>query len=109
MGGLLERDILDIKILFNKFSQIRSVILFGSRAKGNFKKGSDIDLAVTGENLDYHLINTLNFELNENTVMPYKFDIININTIKNKDLLDHINRVGKVIYSINNYTYNTSL
>ena len=94
---------LDIELLtqinniFNHYPEIKSVIIFGSRAKGNFKPGSDIDLAIIG-NITPTIISQIYLQIDELN-SPYKFDLINYNSISNNDLLEHINRIGKTIYS----------
>lgn len=70
---------------------MKNLLFFGSRAKGNYKKGSDIDIAIIGNE------RKLSYQLNEEGNLPYFFDIINLEKITNKDLLVHINRVGKKI------------
>jgi predicted nucleotidyltransferase len=65
-------------------------ILFGSRAKGGWKSNSDIDIAISGANVN---IATLREHLDE-LPLPYKFDILDYNKISNPDLRDHINRIG---------------
>ncbi len=91
MYGLSKKD---FTLLQNylKNLDIKKAVIFGSRAKGNYKKGSDIDLAVIGDH------KYLNYFLNEETTLPYFFDVINLQEIKNENLKEHIQRVGKVIY-----------
>jgi len=84
-----------IKIFSNK--RIEKVFLFGSRAKGNFRPGSDIDLAVSGNNLSLNDILDLSIEL-DTLELPYKFDIILLKKVKEKALLEHINRLGIVLF-----------
>jgi len=75
---------------------ITKAVIFGSRAKGNYKPNSDIDIAVfVGD--DGNIINIISTELDE-LPTPYKFDIIAYETIQNQDLKEHIDRVGKEIY-----------
>lgn len=71
--------------------------IFGSRAMGNFKNGSDVDIALKGPTLNLEKITRLSFLLNEESVLPYKFDLVNYNSIRNTELTSHINRVGLVI------------
>ncbi|WP_204226487.1 nucleotidyltransferase domain-containing protein [Clostridium botulinum] len=51
MFGLLERDIKYINEVLDKFEEIEKAIIFGSRAMGNYKKGSDVDIAIIGKNV----------------------------------------------------------
>jgi uncharacterized protein len=88
---------LELKTIINvlKSNDVKECIIFGSRAKGNYKKGSDIDIAIVGNN------QKISYLLNEETNIPYFFDVIDLDTITNSNLLEHINRVGKVIFPIN--------
>ncbi|NBX83871.1 nucleotidyltransferase domain-containing protein [bacterium] len=73
--------------------QIHRVILFGSRAKGNFKTGSDIDLAIEAPDLSLTDLLRLQVELDD-LLLPYKIDTLLLHLVDNADLLEHINRVG---------------
>ncbi|MDR0991536.1 MAG: nucleotidyltransferase domain-containing protein [Ruminococcus sp.] len=64
--------------------------VFGSRAKGNFRYNSDIDIAVWGNVRIGHILTEL-----DELPMPYKFDVVSYETIKNDKLREHIDRVGK--------------
>ncbi len=66
-------------------------ILFGSRAKGDYRRGSDIDLAIIGNERE------VAYRLNEETNLPYFFDVIHLQKISNEALREHIERVGKAI------------
>ena len=96
--GLSQQDFDIIVSVLSDYPQIEEAIIFGSRAKGNFKTGSDVDIALKGSNLNLNVISQISFTLNEETVLPYKFDILNFHTISNSDLTDHINRVGIIFY-----------
>lgn len=95
MYGLLEKDIEFIKQTFAE-NEVKKAIIFGSRAMGNYKKGSDIDIAIIGASK----ILTLNDILNEESPMPYFFDLIDYENISNENLIEHINAKGKVIYEV---------
>ncbi len=99
--GLTCDELEEITTILNKFPQISSAILFGSRAKGSYKKGSDVDIALVGENLDT-VITKISYQLNEESTLPYYFDFIDYKTITNIDLKDHIDRVGITFFSKNN-------
>lgn len=101
MFGLLERDILYIHKALQKFDDIEKAIIFGSRAMGNYKKGSDIDIAIIGKEVNSKTIFRLDDYLNEVYPLPYFFDIIQYNSIKNEKLIEHINNDGKIIYTRN--------
>ncbi len=75
---------------------IKEVILFGSRAMGNFRTGSDIDLAVIG--LETNLkVQQIADELDE-LPLPYKFDVKAMDQVKYQPLRDHIQRAGIILY-----------
>lgn len=79
--------------------EIEKAIIFGSRAMGNYKNGSDVDIAVLGELISNNTILKLNDYLNEIYPLPYFFDIINYNSITNENLKKHIDIEGKIIYT----------
>ena len=95
--GLKETTIEQICSVFSSFPEIQKVVLYGSRAKGNFKNGSDIDLTFYGNNLDLKTLNKIEDQL-EDLSLPYQFDLSIFDQISNKDLAEHIKRVGIIIY-----------
>jgi predicted nucleotidyltransferase len=97
--GLSPKYIDKINNIFRQYATIDKVIIYGSRAKGNFKESSDIDLTLLGK-LDLKSINKIEQKLDD-LLLPNKFDISNYYQIQNKELLDHISRVGQVFYSKN--------
>jgi len=100
--GLKQSTVQDIQKVFSTFSEVEEVVLYGSRAKGNFKKGSDIDLTIKGENLNLKIINKISLSL-DNLYLPYTFDLSIFNHISSSELIDHIQRVGKVFYKKNEF------
>jgi predicted nucleotidyltransferase len=99
--GLKKETIEKIIDIFERHDEIEAVLLYGSRAKGNFKPGSDIDLTLIGKRLHLTLLNKVSLELDD-LLLPYIFDLSLYNHIKQPDLIDHIQRVGKVFYSKRN-------
>ena len=100
-SGLLKEDIDRIKAIFSKYDQIEKVLIYGSRAKGNYMPASDIDLTLVGKNIDLSLQLAMEFDLDD-LMLPYKFDISIFDKITNPEFIDHINRVGKEFYKRNN-------
>lgn len=96
--GLSDRDIDIIKGTLARFPSVRTATLFGSRAKGTYRQGSDIDIAVELTPPETSTTNLLHDALEEETPLPYFFDVIDYNTIENKELIDHIDRVGIRLY-----------
>ncbi|MGL5256262.1 MAG: nucleotidyltransferase domain-containing protein [Proteocatella sp.] len=98
MFGLLPRDMEYILKALKKYPEIEAVYIFGSRAIGNYKKGSDVDMAVKGTKLDRRTVNRISDELNEEYPLPYFFDVIHYDIISNEQLKKHIDEFGKLIY-----------
>ncbi|MEB2783512.1 nucleotidyltransferase domain-containing protein [Algoriphagus persicinus] len=99
--GLLEADVAAIISVLSNYAKVERAYIFGSRAKGNYRTGSDVDLALKGENLDFDTVSQISYLLNEETNMPYKFDVLNYHSIKEPALLVHIDRVGVEVYQQN--------
>ena len=95
--GLSKNIIERIRKTFEANAKVDDVIIFGSRAKGNYKEGSDIDLAVKGRNIKLDDILKLNGKLDELN-LPYKIDLIDYATIQDKDVVEHIDRMGIIFY-----------
>ena len=99
--GLLVSDMDNVISILKKNERISKVILFGSRAKGDFNKGSDIDIALKGDDLKLNDIIKASLEIDE-LLLPNKFDLIIFNRIKEKALIEHINRIGITLYEKTN-------
>ncbi len=96
--GLSEKDIHKINAVFKQYDAIEEVWIFGSRAKGNYKANSDIDLALKSLNtINLTTLQEIEIKLEE-LCLPYFFDLINFQLITNVEIKDHINRVGKLFY-----------
>ena len=98
--GLNPEDLNKIVRVVYSHSKVVEIILFGSRAKGTYKEGSDIDLAlITRQPFTLFELNTIKVELDE-LLLPYKIDLIEFDKISNVDLVEHIKRVGKKLHRI---------
>jgi predicted nucleotidyltransferase len=95
--GLRQTDINSIKNALARYPEVEKAILYGSRAKGNYKTASDIDLTLIGAALNSKIMNHLEWQIDD-LLLPYTFDISIMSQISNPDLIAHIERVGKVIY-----------
>ena len=95
--GLDNRVLENIVLVLKRFPQIDEAILYGSRAKGTHKRGSDIDITLVGNALDLETLNKITGEL-DSLPFPYTFDVSIFQRITNKDLIGHIERVGKSLY-----------
>jgi predicted nucleotidyltransferase len=100
--GLPEQVVQAIQLVLSQYPQVRSAVLYGSRAKGNFREGSDIDLTLkTDPSADTTLLLQIENQLDElNT--PYQFDLSLFHHITNPALIEHISRVGVNVYPVAN-------
>ncbi|HCJ56291.1 MAG TPA: DNA polymerase III subunit beta [Clostridiaceae bacterium] len=96
--GLNQFDVNHIVGVLRKFKEIKKAVVFGSRAKGNYKAGSDIDIAIYGDDITFDIISSLHWMLEEESPLPYFFDIVDYTHLDHKGLRDHIDRVGILIY-----------
>lgn len=97
-AGLLQRDWKFILKAIAQCSEIERAVLFGSRAMGHFKDGSDVDLVVYGTHVTPATLYTLDDLLNQHYALPYQFDVLHFESISNEGLKQHIEKVGREVY-----------
>ena len=95
--GILVSDMDDIISILSANSKTERVVLFGSRAMSNFEPGSDIDISWKGEALDINDVTKAGVAYDK-LFLPYKLDLVIYNSITEPALLDHIERVGIVLF-----------
>lgn len=95
--GLFDFEIKNIISIFRSNKKISGAVLFGSRAMQSFHSGSDVDITLKGNNLKLKDLIDILLKIDE-LFLPYKFDIIIFDKIKEKKLIEHINRVGLTLY-----------
>lgn len=95
--GLSEKTIQGIQDVFARHTQVEQAIIYGSRAKGNYRNGSDIDLVLVGKGLDLSQLFKIELELDD-LLLPYKIDLSAYHKIENQELIGHIDRVGVVFF-----------
>lgn len=95
--GLKEETVKKINSIFANYEKVEEVVLYGSRAKGNYKSGSDVDLVLKGKKLNLKLLNKISLDLDD-LLLPYTLDLSIYHHIANPDLIKHIERVGKIFY-----------
>lgn len=84
--------------VFKSYKEIEKVILFGSRARGDNKKSSDVDLCLVGQNINHLVVANATMDILEiNT--PLSFDILSFNELSKKELIDNILNEGIIIYN----------
>lgn len=104
MYGISEKSVNQILKTIASYPEVEQVLIFGSRAKGNFKPGSDIDLAITGPDCTTETAIKMRGILNETVPIPYHVDIICMNDLQHTELKEHILRVGQVFYKSPNHS-----
>jgi predicted nucleotidyltransferase len=95
--GLPPDAVARIQGVFAGIPEIERVLLFGSRVKGNFRAGSDIDLAIVGETMGFERLAHLENQLDD-LLLPWRIDLVLWHQIENPELMAHIRRVGQVFF-----------
>jgi predicted nucleotidyltransferase len=95
--GLSQPTIDQINKVFAMHHSIEEVLIYGSRALGNYTNGSDIDLTIISQELDFTELLTIKSQLS-NLLIPYKVDVSVYSQIDNEELKAHINEYGKQFY-----------
>jgi predicted nucleotidyltransferase len=96
--GLKDATIRKIRAVFARYPQVEKAVLYGSRAKGNHKKGSDIDLTLYGnEDLTLKILNRIMDEIDD-LLLPYTIDLSIFRDISETDVIEHIKRVGVIFF-----------
>ena len=98
--GLSDTDISKINHLLKQSAKVQKAIIYGSRAKGNYKPFSDIDLTLIAPDMDISSLYQLENQIDD-LLLPYKADISLYHQLSNPDLIEHIARVGQVFYQHN--------
>jgi predicted nucleotidyltransferase len=95
--GLDDKTIERMQTVLAAYPEVDKAVLYGSRAKGNYKTGSDIDLTLEGSGLTLMVLHEIENELDD-LLLPYKIDLSLFEHITDPDVIDHIRRVGVVFY-----------
>lgn len=90
-----------IKMALSRWREIDKATVFGSRAMGNYKHGSDFDLAIYGKDVTEEIIDQLSVLLNQELPLPYYFDVVHYETLENEQLRAHIDNHGQLLYCPN--------
>lgn len=95
--GLSQATLDKLNSVFLQHKAISSVLVYGSRAKGNYRPGSDIDLTIKGDALEFAELMQIEDQIDD-LFLPYTVDLSQYSQLSNTDLIEHIDRVGVVIY-----------
>ena len=98
--GLTKRDTDLIIETLAAFAEVEEAVIFGSRAMGHAKRGSDVDLALKGKRLDRTTVTHVKFVLDEELPLPYFFDVVHYDSLTNTALKAHIDDKGKVLFAV---------
>jgi predicted nucleotidyltransferase len=96
--GLSADTVARITSVLADFPDVEKAVLYGSRAKGNYRKGSDIDLTLFGDGLTDEIMSRIYWALDD-LLLPYKIDLSLFSGLKEPALLDHIRRAGIALYT----------
>jgi predicted nucleotidyltransferase len=91
--GLKPEVIEKLLLVFQRYPKVEKILIYGSRAMGNYRPGSDIDLTIKGKQLQWNDLQSIELEIDE-LLLPYKIDLSLYHQIDNKELIDHIERWG---------------
>ena len=95
--GLSDTVIRVLQDVFRRHANIEKVLIFGSRSKGNYRAGSDIDLAVVGQGIDYSQLLAIQCEIDDLELL-YSIDLLDYQKEKGTPIGDHIDRVAQIFY-----------
>jgi predicted nucleotidyltransferase len=96
--GLTDKTIKQIHSVLARYPQVKKSVLYGSRAKGNYKNGSDIDMTLTGgEDLTLNVLYRIMDDIDD-LLLPYTFDLSIFRHINDPDVVEHIQRAGVTFY-----------
>lgn len=95
--GLTQRDMTTIQTIFETCPEVKKVYLFGSRAKGNYQLGSDVDLAIMNRGLAPRKLAALKNNFKESS-LPYNIDLVDFTRLDHQKFIDHIQRVGVLFF-----------
>ena len=95
--GLTDAEMQKLLSVISSQPSIEKAIVYGSRAKGTNWRFSDVDLTLVGDKLTNRDLNRIAL-LIDDLLLPYEFDLSIYSSLRNENLIENINRVGKVIY-----------
>jgi predicted nucleotidyltransferase len=96
--GLSDRTISRIQQVLAQFPEVERALLFGSRAKRTHRPGSDIDVALSGEGLDWRTLGRI-YQALDDLLLPYRFSLVRYDSDTDPDVAAHIARVGVPLFA----------
>lgn len=95
--GLSTATLKKVRAVSERFPEVERAVLFGSRAKGTYKPGSDIDLSLEGAALDWRVVGRI-YDALDDLLLPYKFSLIVHDKALDPEVAAHIARVGIAVF-----------
>jgi len=95
--GLSEKLLKFMEDIFKLKPQVERVLIYGSRAKGNYSKGSDIDITIVAPEMNFSEYLRL-YSMLEDLEIPYRLDVTKYEMLED-NIKEHIKRVGQEIYN----------
>ncbi|MGL4943589.1 MAG: nucleotidyltransferase family protein [Thermoguttaceae bacterium] len=96
--GLTEKQLSEIVEQLASFSDVERAVLFGSRARGTHKPASDVDIAIFGDKVTPSVAAAVKFEIEEETYLPFFFDVVAYPTIIDERFKQKIDSQNIVVY-----------
>jgi predicted nucleotidyltransferase len=96
--GLSELQLKEIVEFISRYSEVEEAVLFGSRAVGNYGRASDVDVAIFGQNVTNMLAQTIKLDVEEDTYLPYFFDIVAISDKTDEKLKQQVKKFGITLF-----------
>lgn len=96
--GLPPATLEKLNSVFAQHHAIDTVLIYGSRAKGNYRTGSDIDLTIKGSEITFKEFMQIETQIDD-LMLPYTVDLSQYTQLNNNELIAHIDRVGVAIYA----------
>jgi uncharacterized protein len=96
--GLPPATVNKLNNVFAQHLAIDTVLIYGSRAKGNYRTGSDIDLTIKANEMSFAEFMQIENQIDD-LMLPYTVDLSQYKKLDNTELIAHIDRVGLVIYA----------
>lgn len=99
--GLPDKTVAIIRQVLADVPEVSKAVIYGSRAKGTYRPGSDIDLTLFGEKLNLSILGEIAAKLDESPI-PYQVDLSIFDRIDHLGLREHIERIGVLFYKRHN-------
>ncbi|RNC76698.1 hypothetical protein DA717_14480 [Piscirickettsiaceae bacterium NZ-RLO2] len=96
--GLSTESIEEICNVLSKYPEVQEAIIYGSRARGDYRQGSDIDLTLKGMSLNLSTLTRIENEIDD-LLLPYEMDLSSFEALSDANLISNIEKQGKVLYS----------